>query len=90
MHKFSHKKLPINFNDYFNCTFEVSSHKTRHVSVNIFLPRAHNSRNQRSIKYTGAKIRNNIPSEIKKLPFHKFKEIYKNFLLHNYNAETTP
>ena len=91
MHKFSHKKLPINFNDYFNCISEVSSQKTRHVSDNnIFLPRAHTSRSQRSIKCTRAKIWNNIPSEIKKLPFHKFKEIYKNFLLHNYNAETTP
>ena len=49
----------------------------------------HTSRSQRSIKYAGAKIWNNIFSEIKKLPFHKFKEIYKNVLLHNYNAETT-
>ena len=57
MHKFSPKKLPINFNDYFNCISEVSSHKTRHVSdKNIFLLRAHTSRSQRSIKYTGAKI----------------------------------
>ena len=91
MHKFSHKKLPINFNYYFNCISGISSYKTRHVSKNnIFLPRAHTSRSQRSIKYTDAKIWNNIPFEIKKLPFHKFKEIYKNFLLHDYNAKTAP
>ena len=65
MHKFSHKKLPINFNDYFNCISEVSSHTTRHVSNNnIFLLRVHTSRSQRSIKDVGAKIWNNIPSEI--------------------------
>ena len=88
---FSHTKLPINFNDYFNCISEVSLHATRHVSSNnIFLPCVRTCRSQRSIKYAGAKLWSNIPSEIKKLPFHKFKEIYKNFLLHNYNAETTP
>ena len=88
MRKFSHKNMLINFNDYFNCIFVVSSHTTRHVSNNyIFLPRVHTSRSQRSIKYVGAKIWTSIPSGIKKLPFHKFKEIYKNFLLH-VNAET--
>ena len=57
MRKFSYKTLPINFNDYFNCISEISSHKTRHVSDNnFFLSRAHTSRSQRSIKYTGAKI----------------------------------
>ena len=81
MHKFSHKKLPINFNDYFNCISEVPSHTMRHVSNNnIFLPRVHTSRSQRSIKYTGVKIWNNNSSEIKKLSLHKLKEIYKNFL----------
>ena len=91
MLEFSHKKLPITFNNYFNRISEFFSHTTRHVSNNnIFLPHVHTSRSQRSIKYVGAKIRNNISSEIKNLPFHKFEEIYKNFFLHNYNAETTP
>ena len=91
MHKLSYKKLPINFNYYFTCISEVSSHTTRHVSNNdIFSPRVLTSHSQRSIKYVGAKFWNNIPPEIKKLPFYKFKEIYKNFLLHNYDAETIP
>ena len=54
MQKFSHKKLPININDYFNCISEVSSHTTRHVSNNtgnIFLPRLHTSCSQQQQIY---------------------------------------
>ena len=46
----------------------------------MFLPRFKNSRTRRSIKYVGAKIWNNIPNSIKKLPFAKSKSLMNSFL----------
>ena len=39
------------------------------------------SKTQHSMKYIGAKIWNNIPSDLKNAPYSKFKESYKKFLL---------
>ena len=89
MHQFTCKKLPTNFNHYFTYISAVSSHATSHSSNNdIFLPRLHSARTQRSIKFIGAKLWNDIPFEIKKLAFNKFKESYKSLLLNNYNVDT--
>ena len=75
MHQFTHSKLPLNFNHYFAYSFDVSSYSTRHTSSNdIFLPRFMSSKTQHSIKYIGAKIRNNIPSDLKNASYSKFKE----------------
>ena len=42
------------------------------------------SKTQYSIKYIGAKIWNNIPSDLKNAYYSKCKESYKKFLLSKY------
>ena len=81
MYQFTHSKLPLNFNHYFAYSSDVLSYSTRHTSSNeIFLPRFMSSKTQHSIKYIGAKIWNNIPSDLKNASYSKFKESYKKFL----------
>ena len=85
MYQFTHSKFPLNFNYYFAYSSDVSSYSTRHTSSNdIFLPRFMSSKTQHSIKYIGAKIWNNIPSDLKNESYSKFKESYKKFLLSKY------
>ena len=85
MYLFTYSKLPLNFNHYFAYSSHVSSYSTRHASSNdIFLPRFMSSKTQHSIKYIGAKIWNNIPSDLKNASYSKFKESYKKFLLSKY------
>ena len=73
------------FKDYFEYSSEVSTDITRNLfKNNLVLPRSKNSRTQRSIKYVGVKLWNSIPNSIKKLPFTKFKQSYKKFLLAKY------
>ena len=77
MYQFTHSKLPLNFNHYFAYSSDVSSYSTRHTSSNdIFFPRFMSSKTQHSIKYIGAKIWNNIPSDLKNASYSKFKESY--------------
>ena len=85
MHQFAHSKLPPNFNHYFAYSSDVSSYSTRHTSSNdIFLPQFMSSKTQHSIKYIGAKIWNNIPSDLKNASYSKLKESYKKFRLSKY------
>ena len=85
MYQFTHSKLPFNFKHYFAYSSDVSSYSTCHsFSNDIFLPRFMSSKTQHSIKYIGAKIRNNIPFDLKNTPYSKFKESYKKFLLSKY------
>ena len=85
MYQFTHSKLPLNFNHYGAYASDVSSYSTRRTSSNdIFLPRFMSSKTQHSIKYIGAKIWNNIPSDLKNTSYSKFKESYKKFLLSKY------
>ena len=85
MYQFTHSKLPLNFKHYYVYSSHVLSYSTRHTSSNdIFLPRFMSSKTQHSIKYIGAKIWNNIPSDLKNASYLKFKESYKKFLLSKY------
>ena len=84
MYQFTQGKLPLNFKHYFAYSSDVSSYSTHHTSRNdIFLPQFMSSKTQHSInlKYIGAKLWNNIPSDLKNASYSKFKESYKKFLL---------
>ena len=63
MSQFNPNKLPDNFNHYFSYSSNVSHYTTRQSeqSTTMFLPRFITTRTQRSIKFIGTKIWNNIP-----------------------------
>ena len=85
MHQIIHKKSPNNFESYFTYSSNISAYSTHQKSANdLFLPRFHTSRTQRSIKYFGSKILNSIPYDIRTLPFTKFKSPYKFHFLSKY------
>ena len=85
MHQFSQNKLPCRFRHYFSHPSDRHTHSTRHASgKNISLPRFSSTKTQRSIKYIGAKIWNDIPLDLKQLSYNKFKFSYKQFLLSQY------
>ena len=48
---------------------------------NLYTPRYHTARLQKSIKYQGVKIWNKIPSEIQNASTKFFKKKFKNHLL---------
>ena len=53
----------------------ISHYTTRQSEqpTTMFLPRFMTTRTQRSIKFIGTKIWNNIPHDVKKLTYSKFK-----------------
>ena len=59
------------------------------INLRLFLPRFQSSLTENSLKYIGVKIWNAISREIKKLPFLKFKNAYKNLVLLKYDVDTT-
>ena len=83
--QYVHKMLPTHFGNYFTDVSNVHTHSTRNYSSKaIFIPRYSTTRAQKSFKYTGVKIWNEIPQPFKLLPFNKFKTEYKKFLLNKY------
>ena len=90
VYQFTHSKLPLNFKNYFAYLSDVSSYSTCHTSSNdMFLPRFMSSKTLHSIKYIGAKIWNNIPSDLKNASYSKFKEFLKSFSLVNTRTKFT-
>ena len=88
MHQYTHKKLPEHFNNYFTYMSKVHSYSTRNnVTNQIAQPRFSTSRSQKSFKFIGAKLWNEISYSIKQLSYPKFKSEYKNFLLSKYVDE---
>ena len=64
---------------------KVHSYSTRNnVTNQIALPRFSTSRSQKSFKFIGAKLWNEISYSIKQLSYPKFKTEYKIFLLSKY------
>ena len=85
MYQYVHKMLPTHFSNYFTNVSNVHTHSTRNYSSKaISIPRYSTTRAQKSFKYIGAKIWNEIPQLFKQLPFNKFKTEYKKFLLNQY------
>ena len=68
MYKFKSKSLPICFNEYFVLPSKVHSYSTRFVAGdNYSLTRFNKSNSQRSIRYQGSKIWNELPADIKNI-----------------------
>ena len=85
MYKFIHKQLPVQFDNYFDNVHAIHKRSTRtsQMKNQLYIPRFRTNRLQRSIKYRGVKVWNNIPNEIKnnKCNFSAFKRINKKYLV---------
>ena len=75
--------LPPAFENYFNKVVNTHNQCTRfaNVSTNLRVLLFKTERTHQSIKYTGVKILNSIPSELRDLSFKQFNKEYKNLLL---------
>ena len=81
MFLYQRNKLPQLFNNYFSYIKIITSRQTRKADKDdLYLPLYKTKRAQKSIKYIGVKIWNNIPLKIRTLPFNKFKQKYKLYL----------
>ena len=84
MYKFKSKSLPICFNEYFVLPSKVHSYSTRFVTGNNYsLTRFNKSNSQRSIRYQGPKIWNELLADIKNIAQknkHVFIKKIKEFL----------
>jgi len=82
---FEKNKLSNFFNDYFCKTLQVHTWLTRSAEKQLlYLPRYRTNCLQRSIKFTGVKIWNNLPNFLKSTPYHKFSYLYKRHILESY------
>ena len=81
MFLYQSKKLPQLFNNYFFYIKVITSRQTKKADKDdLYLPLYKTKRAQKSIKYIGVKIWNDIPLKIRTLPFNKFKQKYKLYL----------
>ena len=77
--------LPCSFDNYFVKPSNIHKYTTRsNDNFNYYIPKYRLARLQKSFKYTGVKIWNDLGTEIKLLSFTKFKKTYKNQLLSKY------
>ena len=85
LHRHFNTKLPLNFQNYFVGLNQIHTIDTRRrlTGCNYRIPLYKTSRMQRSIKYKGVIIWNNIPSNVRKNTFRKFKSNYKDLLIAN-------
>ena len=66
---------------YFTYSNDIFEYSTRNSAIyNFYLSQFSSDRSQRSIKYVGAKIWNNIPDRFKQFSYPKFKFFYKQCL----------
>lgn len=85
MFNFKSNKLPLTFSNYFTKTKTMHNRSTRSSDLDCyFLPRCKTSRLQRSVKFSGVKIWNSLPADIRKSSFYSFKRRHKKILLSKY------
>ena len=85
MYKNSKNTLPKNFTTFFTETNTIHSHNTRASSrKNLAIPYYATNCLQKSIKYQGPTIWNEIPTEIRHASSAAFKKNYKKLLLDQY------
>ena len=88
VYSYFQNKLPQQLSNLFKLTNEISQYNTRssHKSRNyLYIPRYHTQHLQKSIKYQGVKIWNDIPPEIQNSSGNLLKSRFKFFLLSQYN-----
>ena len=89
MHKFTNKKLPATFNQFFSAVTKIHSRCTRNSTkpnqyiLFLFFHTVRTQRTIKLIKFTGVKICNVVTDDLKLIDFHHFKLKFKQFLLHN-------
>ena len=85
MYKFIYKQLPVRFDNYFSSVLTIKKRSTRtsQKKNQLYIPRFQTNRLQRSIKYRGVKVWNDIPNEIKNNidTLSTFKKIHKKHLI---------
>ena len=85
VHSFYHQNLPNNFKNYFSSANTQRSYTTRSLtSKNYFIERVNTKHGQSTCAYIGAKIWNNIPSEMKNMSRYGFNKQFKKQILSNY------
>ena len=80
-------KLPNSFTKYFKKVSQIHFRVTRSSDNNmLYLPRYRSNRLQRSLKYRGVKIWNDVPSNLKKncYSIYNFDYVYKRYILNSY------
>ena len=82
MFKYHLRALPEIFNNYFLFLEQIHNYDTRNkCNQNYFLNTIRTNSGKCSIKFCGAKLWTQIPSNLKSFPFHSFKTEYAEILL---------
>ena len=85
MYSYSHNTLPICFSSFFQEMGESHDYNTRSRNYKYYSTiRCRSSRGQRSIKYQGPKIWNDIPTSCKDASKYSFKKLYKELIFSRY------
>ena len=85
MHHFKSKKLPNSFNEYFHEVGQSRSRVTRASNrKDLTVVRCKKKIGEKSIKLVGAKLWNELPSELKSTEFSNFKNELKNCIFANF------
>ena len=85
MHKYDNSKLPSAFDGHFVKSSNIHRHSTRsNQNHTYYIPKFRLARLQKSFRYTGVKIWNNIENKIKLHTISKFCKNYKNLLFQEY------
>jgi len=87
MHKIHNNSINLSKCNLFCKTEKTHSHNTRsNLNTDYFIARMHTSQTQKSLSFSGPKVWNDIPTQIKQLRFHKFKKELKIKLLSKYTS----
>ena len=82
VHSFYYQNLSDNFKNYFSSAYTQHSCTTRSLTnKNYFIERVNTKYRQSSCAYNGAKIWNNIPSEMKNMSIYGFNEQFEKLLI---------
>jgi len=87
MHKIHNNSTNLSKCNLFRKTAKIHTHNTRSNSnTDYFIPRIPTSQAQKSLSFSGTKVWNGIPTQIKQLRLHKFKKEFKIKLLSKYTS----
>ena len=85
MFKYRSNNVPYNLSQYFTLTSDIHKLNTRSCSSDTYyLPRFKTNKLQHSIKFTGVKVWNKIPNEIKNCSLNVFLKKLKTSILDTY------
>ena len=86
MFKYHIRDLPEIFINYFQLLEQIHNYDTRNeCNQNCLLNTIRTNSGKCSIKFCGAKLWTQIPSNLKSSSFHSFKKEYAKILLNQYN-----